>query len=144
MTDDYRDSSTVFVYGTLQPDQPNYAAIAALVTKYRGARLDDHQLWALPEGYPAAVPGPGNIGGTVLTLSPVAEAWRRMDRIEGYTPGADSPLYRPKPVQVVTDRDEQVTTFAYITDAARCDEVCRRGVLVDHGNWIDWSNHRER
>lgn len=142
MTEEFRDSSTVFVYGTLRPGQPNFSAVQPYVEVRDRAALTGWQLWALPDGYPTILPGDGSVVGTLLGLDEQGRARRTMNRIEGYDPAGES-LYRPLPVEVETDGDDRVETFTYVLAEQRRDRARARGRLVDHGDWIQWSTDRE-
>lgn len=136
-------SSTVFVYGTLRPGEANFAALRDVVSPAADAVLHDHRLLALPAGYPTIVPGDGRVVGTVLRLDDRPTAWRIMDRIEGYDPDADNPLYRPLAVDVEEATGESIETITYVLTADRRDRLGEDCTLVDHGDWVRWSTNRE-
>ncbi|MEL6579098.1 MAG: gamma-glutamylcyclotransferase family protein [Cyanobacteria bacterium J06621_12] len=73
----------VFVYGTLKPEEANFAAYCQGKINSQTSAYTWGELYALPLGYPAMTTGKNKIQGVILTLrsSLVLED---LDRLEGY------------------------------------------------------------
>ncbi len=109
----------VFVYGSLLPGE-RYHAVArrAGLMRRMPAWLEGYRLYALPSGYPAAVPGAGAVEGELFVFRDLEAALRLLDRFEA----ADG-LYRRVAVYVKTPAARR-RAWAYVADAAA---VARRG-----------------
>ena len=118
----------VFVYGSLLPGE-RYHAVArrAGLLRRTPARLEGHRLYALPAGYPAAVPGAGAVEGELFEFRDLEAALRVLDRFEA----ADG-LYRRVVVRIKTPAGVR-RAWAYLAEAAA---VARRGgVPWPSGRW---------
>jgi len=74
----------VFVYGTLKPGESNYACCAPWVAAIAPAWTRG-ELYALPLGYPALVPGDRWVAGVLLELTN-SEVLAQLDALEEYDP----------------------------------------------------------
>ncbi|WP_293179547.1 gamma-glutamylcyclotransferase [Oceanithermus sp.] len=108
----------VFVYGSLLPGERYHGvARAAGLRRARPARLAGFRLYALPQGYPAAVPGRGVVEGALFEFYDLARALALLDAFE------EGELYRRRAVRVWTP-DGPAVAWAYLAPAA---VVARRG-----------------
>ncbi|WP_456409577.1 gamma-glutamylcyclotransferase family protein [Oceanithermus sp.] len=108
----------VFVYGSLLLGERNHGvARAAGLRRLRPARLVDFRLYALPQGYPAAVAGRGVVEGAFFEFYDLARALRLLDAFE------ERELYRRRAVRVWTPDGPEVA-WAYLAPATA---VARRG-----------------
>ncbi|WP_339097063.1 gamma-glutamylcyclotransferase family protein [Deinococcus sp. VB343] len=134
---------SVFVYGTLMPDERN-AHVAGKGFTAQAARLPGFRLFHLmPEGYPGVVRGEGEVSGFVLTYS--LEAWAQalpfLDHLEGVdeTP----PLYCRERVGVRLESDGEAESWVYIY--ARPERLEQAGVTeVAGGDWCTVAGRQER
>ena len=126
--------TSLFVYGTLRPGQPLWEEVADFVDQTESAVITGWELFELPEGYPAIVPGSGKVIGDLLALDDgrVSEALRRTDLVESYRPGDSTSLYE----RIVIDTPlEQAHTYVYHPE--RRDYLHARGVRVESGDWLE-------
>ncbi|WP_181780159.1 gamma-glutamylcyclotransferase family protein [Pseudonocardia pini] len=72
----------LFVYGTLQPDGRAWHLLAPLVEQVRPT-VGRGRLFDTGLGFPALLPGDGNVPGHVVTLRDPAAAFAELDRYEG-------------------------------------------------------------
>lgn len=126
----------VFVYGTLKPGQINYSAfLKGSTLRERPASIAGAALYTAGT-YPYLVIGSGiarpyeQAHGMVMTLHPdwYHEVLRRLDWLEGYTPGNPHSEYQrvPHPVQTASGT---VRAWVY-TASTRILAQIRRGRLV--------------
>ena len=117
----------VFVYGTLKSGERHAreAEAAGLVRREpalaRGIRLFD-----LPYGYPAAVPGEGQVEGELLVFEDLERALERLDRFEGDE-------YQRRVIEVETPRG-RVAAWVYLYPGAEEAEAVG-GTPVPGGVW---------
>ena len=110
MPDTGHPALPLFVYGTLQPAEVRWFALAG---RTLGDPVPDAvagRLYDTGWGYPAWVPGPdGAVPGVALRLDPVtaAETWSEVCRIEGGVEGEYAP------VETVTLAGRPVLAFPY-------------------------------
>lgn len=118
----------VFVYGSLLPGE-RYHAVArrAGLVRRIPARLEGYRLYALPAGYPAAVPGAGAVEGELFAFHDLEAALRLLDRFED-----EGGLYRRAAVDVKTPAGVR-RAWAYVADAAAA--ARRGGVPWPSGRW---------
>jgi gamma-glutamylcyclotransferase (GGCT)/AIG2-like uncharacterized protein YtfP len=114
----------IFVYGSL-------LSRASEGRRMAGARLHSPAtvpgtLYAMPEGYPALVPGgPGQVRGEIYELAGEAD-FGALDEYEGIEEG----LY-------LRERIETSAGAAWIYVAGLALAV-ERGILIESGDWIQW------
>ncbi|MGB3405138.1 MAG: gamma-glutamylcyclotransferase family protein [Microcoleaceae cyanobacterium] len=75
----------VFVYGTLKPGERNYQHYCQPYVVHTQAAIASGQLFQLPMGYPAMVPGEGVVQGVILSFAD-ASILQALDRLEDYDP----------------------------------------------------------
>ena len=130
--------SSVFVYGTLMPDErySGVASAAGAPERAERATLPGFVLHHLsPEGYPAVTPGAGTVHGWVLHYAPGtwAAALAHLDDLEGLH--LRPPLYRRVPATPVTDAG---TGRAWVYVYAREARLAAPGAVpVPSGRWTD-------
>ncbi|WP_024544981.1 gamma-glutamylcyclotransferase [Picosynechococcus sp. NKBG15041c] len=76
----------VFVYGTLQPGEVNFPRYCQSHGPQVTPALIPGQLYHLPVGYPALVPGSGWVEGCLLSFADGA-VLEKLDELEDYQPG---------------------------------------------------------
>lgn len=75
----------VFVYGTLKPGEVNYNLYCGDQVVEAKKAIAFGQLFALPVGYPAMIPGEGLVQGFLLTF-PNQAILSALDELEDYDP----------------------------------------------------------
>lgn len=75
----------VFVYGTLKPGECNYQRYCQSYVVNTQNAIALGQLFQLPMGYPAMVPGEGVVQGVILSFSDVS-ILQALDQLENYDP----------------------------------------------------------
>jgi gamma-glutamylcyclotransferase (GGCT)/AIG2-like uncharacterized protein YtfP len=115
----------LFVYGTLQREQPHHALLSDC--RYLGPAQVRGSLYALPEGYPAATPeGAGEVHGELYELPEYAEfLLRELDVYEA----VDQGLFVRRKLRI-GDRD---TWVYWAGPAVRSSLTAQR--LLASGRW---------
>ena len=75
----------VFVYGTLKPGEYNYQRYCQQHVVHTSVAIALGQLFQLPMGYPAMVPGSGVVQGMILSF-PHSSILQALDQLEDYDP----------------------------------------------------------
>lgn len=130
-----------FVYGTLRPGAGNYLWTFAGHTTHEtagqvlGAVLHDNGAfpYMLLTGEPA-----DTVTGDLLTVTDTAfsQVLTRLDRLEGYEPGATDNYYDRVVVDVHTaDPDRPTRAYAYIVTGSVAHQA-RRLPRIDSGDWF--------
>ncbi|BAU15017.1 hypothetical protein LEP3755_55730 [Leptolyngbya sp. NIES-3755] len=128
---------TVFVYGTLKPDESNYFLCADRVTSSKPAIVHAH-LYHLPFHYPAIVPGDAITYGYLLTFDH-PEILEILDEYEQHEPEAIAPFgsgndYERRELEVFDlDGTRIGTAWAYVMKLEQVDRL--GGVPVPSGVW---------
>lgn len=121
------NSERVFVYGTLMPGRASFpVAVRAGLHAAHPAIVRGYRLYHLePEGYPAVVPGPGEVHGVVLSL---AGSLAELDALEAID--AMPPLYRR--VRCVPDGRPEVWIYVYARPARLAEDGAH---WLPEGRW---------
>ncbi len=138
-----RFSRIYFVYGTLRPGSRYWSNIEALVSDYQPAFLDGYELYDLPDGYPAILPGHGRVFGDLLFIRHgYEEQWVTLaDEIEEYDPTDPGSLYLRRPVEATRLRAANanaVPAETYVFNPSRKPCLLRRGTPVPDGDWREF------
>lgn len=121
----------LFVYGTLRSGHAAHARVRAHVVDATPATVSG-RVFALPEGYPGMLDGPGGVVvGELLRLRAIDAVLTALDEYEG---DEYRRVVRPA---MVTGGALQAWCYVLV-DAASA----RRGVLVDSGDWLAWTRAR--
>jgi gamma-glutamylcyclotransferase (GGCT)/AIG2-like uncharacterized protein YtfP len=115
------EPTTVFVYGTLLPNESRWPLLEPFAIGARPATVPG-RLFDTGRGYPCALfSGAGTIPGAVVTLEPaqVAEVLELLDEVEGVAFG----LYER--VVVRTDDGEAVWSYEWATDMDELTPIVR-------------------
>ncbi|MBN1965479.1 MAG: gamma-glutamylcyclotransferase, partial [Anaerolineae bacterium] len=142
--DDCGDALPLFVYGTLRPGQPNYAAYLRGHTRHEeAARLEGINLYTL-FNYPLAVRGERVLIGDVLTLDPrlYCDLLAEIDALEGYDPAESDRLFTREVCTVTTESGQVVRAWFYLGNPAYLDQLDH--TLIEHGDWVRFHEERMR
>jgi gamma-glutamylcyclotransferase (GGCT)/AIG2-like uncharacterized protein YtfP len=125
----------VFVYGTLKPGEANYQHFCAGKVVEETTAITFGQLFDLPFGYPAMIPGESPVQGFLLTFADPA-ILSVLDELEDYDPQRsqqENEYYREQiEVYDVTGRSLGCA-WVYLM---RFEQVQHwRGVLIPSGWW---------
>lgn len=104
-----RDTTWLFVYGTLKPGLSNYSALesyvrSSLLSRTQGILVD-------LRAFPAMVNGVGIVEGILLEVEPVAI--EIADRIEGFDGEPEGSLYVRKEVECQLHDESHVMAWTY-------------------------------
>lgn len=132
-----------FAYGTLRPGSRYWPTVAPFVEQYDPAFVEGFELFDLPDGYPAILPGVGRVFGDLLYVrfGDEAEMARVVDEIEDYDPADPGSLYLRRPVTVTRLRSmnlPRVPADTYIFNPHRSAYVKAKGVKVPGGDWREF------
>lgn len=133
------EMQAVFVYGTLMPNQANFAVAGSPQFIYP-AFTHGYTLWHLePEGYPAIVSGNSTetVKGYVFFYE--TEEWNRiltqLDLLEGIH--EDPPLYQRIKTQALINH-EQIEQEVWVYLYQRRRRLQEDGAfLIQSGNWLE-------
>ncbi len=125
----------VFVYGTLKPGESNYQSYCAGKVVAVKRALAFGQLFSLPFGYPAMIPGNSPVQGFLLSFSN-SEILTQLDWLEDYDPQRplmDNEYYRQQ-IEIFDMRFQPLgTAWAYLMTP---EQICSyAGVLLPDGLW---------
>ena len=101
----------LFVYGTLQPGQPNAHILESIggtfTPAYVHAHYDD-QGWGKTMGYPGLKPDPNGprISGYIFSSDRLCQHWPRLDEFEGEA-------YERRRISAVLSTDETIRAYVY-------------------------------
>lgn len=128
---------TVFVYGTLKPDESNYFLCADRVTSSKPA-IVHADLYHLPFNYPAIVPGNGTTYGYLLTFDD-PKILEILDEYEQHEPeaiasfGSDNDYERQELEVFDLDGTRIGTAWAYVMRLEQVDRL--GGIQIPNGIW---------
>lgn len=123
----------VMVYGTLMKDLQNHNLMTN--ARFVGNAKMQGQLYHLPYGYPALVSGNGWIRGEIYEID--KQILEQLDILEEYEPEGDSNLYNRTQTQAILDSGEEIEVNIYFY--RNQDEARKIGMLVQHGDWKDFT-----
>lgn len=127
----------VFVYGTLKPGYSNYQRYCAGKIIEAEPATAKGQLFELPVGYPAMIPGDEWIQGFVLTFNDPA-VLKDLDRLEDYDlnrPATQNEYHRQKIEVFKLDGTSLGQIWAYLMSQEQIEQ--RNGKLIVSGCWQD-------
>jgi gamma-glutamylcyclotransferase (GGCT)/AIG2-like uncharacterized protein YtfP len=102
-------AASLFVYGTLMPEEANFRQIEDLVIDHKPGTIDG--VLVDLGAFPALVPGEGLVQGVLLRMKP--EALEITDRIEGYQADRDRCLYVREEVVVRLEDGQEAVAWTY-------------------------------
>jgi gamma-glutamylcyclotransferase (GGCT)/AIG2-like uncharacterized protein YtfP len=91
------------------------------------------RLYHLPYGFPAMFDAPdGQVFGEVITFPDIEKTLKRLDRLEGYSPGGESHYIRIEKTVTLRNSKKIVPAwgYAYPKDRLRTDMI-----LIHSGHW---------
>jgi gamma-glutamylcyclotransferase (GGCT)/AIG2-like uncharacterized protein YtfP len=125
----------VFVYGTLKPGECNYLRYCEGKVVDACPAIARGQLFALPCGYPAMIPGEGTVCGFLLSFAEAA-ILADLDRLEDYHPGRDPAQneYQRQEIEIFDRHLKSLgTAWAYFMSADRVRSA--GGIWLPDGTW---------
>lgn len=124
----------VFVYGSLRQGFWNFQnLLKGKVNSIVSAEIKGN-LYHLPEGYPAAIEGDGNVKGEVLELVD-DDLLARLDSLEGYRGVGQNNLYERKKVNTRLKDGEEISCWVYFYSRGNLQHLKKKGVLITDGDW---------
>jgi gamma-glutamylcyclotransferase (GGCT)/AIG2-like uncharacterized protein YtfP len=125
----------VFVYGSLKPGEQYFDRYCAPYLTAMQEAIVYAQLYDLPMGYPAIVPGNHPVRGYVFTFED-PEVLNLLDELEDYMP--DRPIeqneYQRKEIQTF-DLHQQPLGWAWVYEMTQEQAERLGGVILPEGNW---------
>jgi gamma-glutamylcyclotransferase (GGCT)/AIG2-like uncharacterized protein YtfP len=124
-------TNKVFVYGTLKPGgRYHHVAQGAGAFTFEKAYLENFVLYHLePEGYPAIIPGSGQVHGYVFAYKDIERALVMLDQLEAVH---DVPPEYTREQVVAKPMNELVWVYVY----ARPTRL-QIAQLVENGEWLE-------
>jgi gamma-glutamylcyclotransferase (GGCT)/AIG2-like uncharacterized protein YtfP len=124
-------TNKVFVYGTLKPGgRYHHVAQGAGAFTSQKAYLENFVLYHLePEGYPAIIPGSGQVHGYVFAYEDIERALAMLDQLEAIH---DVPPEYTRQQVVVQPQNERVWVYVY----ARLERL-ETAQLIASGQWLE-------
>lgn len=122
----------IFVYGSLRTDFLNYDKVLKNRVKSTSKGKIKGELYHLPEGYPAVLPGKQWVYGEVFTLSK-EKILRTLDLLEGYLGEGQDNLYirENHTVMLENGQEEECFTYIYVNQ----EYAKKSGKKVVDGDW---------
>jgi gamma-glutamylcyclotransferase (GGCT)/AIG2-like uncharacterized protein YtfP len=123
--------SKVFVYGTLKPGgRYHHVARDAGVFMFEKAYLEHFVLYHLePEGYPAIIPGDGQVYGYVFAYEDMGRALMILDKLEAIY---DEPPEYKREQTIAQPMNETVWVYVY----AKLERL-KTAQIVENGDWLE-------
>ncbi|NES21251.1 MAG: gamma-glutamylcyclotransferase [Symploca sp. SIO3E6] len=125
----------VFVYGTLKPGEVNYSLYCTDKVVEAKKAIALGQLFALPLGYPAMIPGASPVQGFLLTFADPA-ILSTLDELEDYDPyrAAAENEYNRQQIEVYDlARETLGFAWAYLMTSEKVKHF--QGVPIPSGCW---------
>jgi gamma-glutamylcyclotransferase (GGCT)/AIG2-like uncharacterized protein YtfP len=124
-------TNKVFVYGTLKPGgRYHHVAKNAGDFTFEKAYLENFVLYHLgPEGYPAIIPGEGQVHGYVFEYEDIEEALMMLDKLEAIH---DEPPEYTRERAIARPMNETVWVYIY----AKLERL-KTAQLVKSGDWLE-------
>jgi gamma-glutamylcyclotransferase (GGCT)/AIG2-like uncharacterized protein YtfP len=121
----------VFVYGTLKPGgRYHHVAKGAGDFTFEKAYLENFVLYHLePEGYPAIIPGNGQVYGYVFAYEDMARALVMLDKLEAIHD--EPPEYKRE--QVIA---QPMNALVWVYIYAKLERL-KTAQLVESGDWLE-------
>jgi len=121
----------VFVYGTLMEGYSNHGYLKGK-SILLGRGVTEGELFHLPYGFPAFIPGGGKVRGEAYEFEDKA-VLNSLDRLEGYTEGLSSGLYYREIRAVAMDGGSELDCWVYIYNDT--ENALSQGIPVPYGDW---------
>ncbi|MBD2741446.1 gamma-glutamylcyclotransferase [Coleofasciculus sp. FACHB-1120] len=131
----------VFVYGTLKPGECNYERYCAGKVVEEERAIAFGELFSLPAGYPAMIPGSAEIHGFLLTF-PDSTVLQTLDNLEGYDPHRPEAQNEYNRHQIETynlSGQPLAMAWTYLMTPAQVRH--QKGVLLTSGWWSRLKNN---
>jgi gamma-glutamylcyclotransferase (GGCT)/AIG2-like uncharacterized protein YtfP len=125
----------VFVYGTLKPNEANYAKYCAGKTIAQQQAIAYGDLFALPMGYPAMIIGSAQVHGYLLSF-PDASILESLDELEDYQSdrASHANLYDRRLIEVFDLQGGSLgMAWAYFMELAQVTKFA--GIVQPYGLW---------
>ncbi|NET56546.1 MAG: gamma-glutamylcyclotransferase [Symploca sp. SIO2E6] len=125
----------VFVYGTLKPGEVNYNLYCAGLVVEEKRAIAYGQLFALPLGYPAMIPGESPVQGFLLTFADPAmlSALDELEDYDPYRPAAENEYNRQQIEVYDLARETPIFAWAYLMTPEQVQRF--QGVPILSGCW---------
>lgn len=131
----------IFVYGSLMSSFWNHDKVLKNRVRHIVKGKMKGSLYHLPEGYPAAVEGDGDIYGEVCTITQ-DKIIKSLDLLEGYLGEGQDNLYERQKRLVVLENGEEDECWAYIY--VNQDYAKSKGKSVASGDWKEFMKKKNR
>ncbi|MBU3812124.1 MAG: gamma-glutamylcyclotransferase [Candidatus Niameybacter stercoravium] len=132
----------VFVYGSLRTDFWNYDKVLKNRVRQVEKGKIKGDLYHLPAGYPAVIPGEGTVYGEVVTLSQ-DKILKSLDLLEGYMgegEGEENLYVRVKQKVHLEDGSQQMCwAYIYVDEKA----AKKEGKYIPYGDWKEFKNGKK-
>ena len=131
----------VFVYGTLKPGERNYERYCAGKVVEEKRAIAFGELFSLPAGYPAMIPGNAKIHGFLLTF-PDSTVLQKLDNLEGYDPSRAEAQneYNRHQIETYNPSGQPLAiAWAYLMTPAQVRR--QKGILLPSGLWSHLKNN---
>lgn len=125
----------VFVYGTLKPNEANYAEYCAGKAITQQQAIAYGELFALPMGYPAMTVGKAQVHGYLLSFSD-ASILESLDELEDYQSdrASNENLYDRRLIEIFDLQGESLgMAWAYFMELAQITKF--KGIAQPDGLW---------
>ena len=132
---------SIFTYGSLRDGFFNYNKyLAGKVTSNRIGKIKDVDLYHMPyKGYPAIIPGSGEVIGEVMTISDCDNVMKAIDEMEGFiSEGNPQNEYDKKLVEVELEDGTKEMCHAYFYNK-ECDKLFDQESISIAG--CDWKKY---
>jgi gamma-glutamylcyclotransferase (GGCT)/AIG2-like uncharacterized protein YtfP len=118
------------------PGLNGYKLISSYVLRAEAASFNG-RIFHLPMGYPVAIAGQGVVYGQALLVVDTPELWQKLDRYEGYRPGAARGNFyvRKKRLVNLLGTGDRVLAEMYLGAPGHNKWLVKRGIPIASGDW---------
>ncbi|MDN5294203.1 MAG: hypothetical protein PWQ91_786 [Eubacteriales bacterium] len=134
----------LFVYGTLLPGLRNYHRfLAKYDPPYWPAKAKGIMYYIPDDHYPVVVDGEGDVYGVLYETKDLAVILPVLDEIEKYT-GVESQSHLIREIREVENLEtgEKVRAHMFLWPPSRREELEKRGVRIESGDWLKFLRER--
>lgn len=131
----------IFTYGSLRDGFFNYNKyLAGKVTSNRIGKIKDFDLYHMPyKGYPAILPGTGEVIGEVMIISDYDSVMKAIDEMEGFI-SEENPNneYNKKLLEVEFEDGSKEMCYVYCYNKNIDDLFEKEAISIPTGDWKDY------
>ncbi|NLL30475.1 MAG: gamma-glutamylcyclotransferase [Clostridiales bacterium] len=131
----------IFTYGSLREGFFNYNSyLSGKVISTRIGKLKNADLYHMPyKGYPAILPGTGEVIGEVMEIKDYENVMKAIDKMEGFiSEGNPNNEYNKKLLEVEFEDGTKEKCYVYCYNKANDDRFEKEAILISGHDWKEY------